>query len=191
MGLKKKINKHLKNMPKYQIQQEAFENVGLATARAFGRPGEVLAAEENIEESGAQALGQAKDITSSTSALLSTLAAIEGGKQSATRQLVGDEASIKSQNVRDLYATKTALAEEKDKAWRQNVYAPWEAKLRSMQQQKANRAAFWTNLAGGLVSGAGSLISGGVLGGKGAQPQAGMAPITTIDASNTLPGTVV
>jgi hypothetical protein len=191
--LKKRIEKQIKNMPKYQTQQEYDDNVALAASRAFGRPQEIAIAEENLDQSQSDALGNAKDITSSTSSLLSTLAAIEGGKQTAVRNLAQDEASIKSQNVRDLYGAKTALAEEKDKAWYQNVYAPWEAKLRNMQQQKANRAAFWSNLAGGLVSGAGSFFSGGFgVGGGGAGAGAAGAGggITNIDASNTLPGTV-
>ena len=186
MGLNKKIRGQIKKMPKYKIQPEVYENLALATSRAFGRPQEIEIAEENLEESQAAALGQAKDVTSSTSALLSTLAAIEGGKQKSVRGLAQDEASIRSANVKDLYGAKSALAEEKDKAWYQNVYAPWEAKLRSLQQQKANRNAFWSNLAGGLLGGAGKLLSGGLLGG-GNQQQSGA---TNIDATYTPQGII-
>jgi len=188
-NLKKQINKQLKRMPKYSIQPEAYENVALATSRAFGRPQEITLAEENLDQSQANALGQAQDVTSSTSGLLSTLAAIEGNKNTAVRNLAQDEAAIRSANTKDLYATKAALAEEKDKAWYQNIYAPWEAKLRNLKERKANKNQFWSSLGGALLSGAGSLISGGVFsgGGGGAGAAGG---VTNIDATNTLPGTV-
>lgn len=168
MGLNKKISRQIKKMPKYAIQPEAYENVALATARAFGRPQEIAIAEESLDQSAADAVGQAQDISSSTSGLLSTLSAIEGNKQGALRDLAQDESTIRARNTQDLYGAKTALAEEKDKAWFQNVYAPWEAKLRSLQEKKANRSAFWSNLAGGLLSGAGALATGGAFGAGGA-----------------------
>jgi hypothetical protein len=190
-NLKKQINKQLTTMPKYAVQPEAYENVALATAKAFGRPQEIQIAEENLNQGEADALGQAKDYSSSTSALLSTLAAIEGNKQTAVRNLAQDESAIRRQNTQDLYGAKTALAEEKDKAWYQNIYAPWEAKLRALKEQKANRNALWSNIAGGLLSGAGSLLSGGLLGGGGGiSGGAAGSGFTNIDATNTLPGTV-
>lgn len=167
MGLKKDIERQIKKMPKYKINQEAYDNLALATSRAFGRPREIEIAEENLDESAAGALGQAKDVSSSTSALLSTLAAIEGNKQTSMRGLAQDEAEIKSANMGELYGAKTALSEEKDKAWYQNVYAPWESKLRNLQEQRANRSAFWSSVTGGLLSGAGALASGGAFGAGG------------------------
>lgn len=184
--LKTRINRQLSNMPKYTINPEAEDNVAVAASRAFGRPDEIEAAEQAMDQSGVDAFSQAQDVSSSTSALLATLASIEGGKQAARPGLAQTEAAIKSRNVQDLYAAKAALSEEKDKEWYHNVYAPWEAKLRTLKEQKANRNALWSNIAGGLISGAGSFLSGGVnLFGK--QPT---SP-TTINASNDIQGPVV
>lgn len=152
-------------MPKYSIQDEAFENQSVARIRAFGKDRDVAMQQENIDQSSADAVRTAQDVSSSTSDLLGTVAAIESSNTAAKRGLTQDEAGIRRQNIGDLYAVNTAMIDEKDKAWRQNVHAPWDAKLRNLQQRKANRSAFWSSLAGGVLGAAG-MVLGGPLGGR-------------------------
>lgn len=162
MSLRKKIDKQIKNMPKYSIAPEVFDTQALAKVRAFGQDRDVQMAQEDIETGSAQATSQAKDVSTSTADLLSTISAIETSNNASRRGLLQDQATIRRQNVGDLYQANQVVAEEKDKAWYQNVYAPWDAKLRNLQQRKQNRAAFWGNITGGLLSASGFALGGPV-----------------------------
>lgn len=161
MSLNKKIRSQIKKMPKYKINDEAFENQAIARSRAFGRNAAVQAQEENIDQGAANAAFSTSSVADNTSSLLSTIAAINANRNNALRGLAADEAAIQSANTGELYAANQAMIDEKDKAWNQNVMAPWQAKLGDLQRRKANRTGFWNNVAGGLMSTAGSLIGGG------------------------------
>lgn len=162
--LKTRIDRAVKNMPKYKINDEAFENQAVARSQAFGRNRALQMQEENIDQSASDAAAQAQGVTSSTSSLLSTIAAINANKTSAQRGLAQDEAAIQQQNVGQLYNVNQAMIDEKDKAWNQNVYAPWAAHLQNLKEKKANRDAKWGSIAGGLLT-AGATILGGPIGG--------------------------
>lgn len=151
-------------MPKYKINEEAFENQALARSRAFGRDRSVQMQEENIDQSASDAANEARSVTGSTSSLLSTIAAINASKTTGFRGLAQQEAEIKRSNMGELYGANQAMIDEKDKAWNQNVYAPWAAHLQNLKEKKANRDAKWGSIAGGLLS-AGATILGGPIGG--------------------------
>lgn len=162
--LKTRISRAIKGMPKYTINDEAFENQALARSQAFGRNRAVQMQESNIEQSAADAANQASGITGSTSSLLSTIAAINANKTAGLRDLAQTEAGIQQQNMGQLYGANQAMIDEKDKAWNQNVYAPWAAHLQNLKEKKANRDAKWGSIAGGLLT-AGATILGGPIGG--------------------------
>lgn len=165
-------------MPKYKIQKEAFDNQNLARSAAFGRDRDVQMQEENIDAGVADAIGDAKDVTSSSSALLSTLAMLEGNKNQALRGLAQDESGIRRGNRAELYAANNAMIDEKDKAWRQNKFAPWEAKLQGLREKQARRAQLGSAITGGLLSAAGTVL-GGPVGGEIANKIAGGRRNTT------------
>lgn len=168
-SLNKKIRRQIENMPKYSINDEAFQNQSLARTRAFGKDRDVQMAQEEIDQSAADAVSSAMDVTSSTTDLLGTIAAIQSNTTGATRDLAREEASMRTQRMAELFAANQAMIDEKDKAWYQNVYAPWDAKLRNLQTRKARRSAFWTSVAGGLMTAAGAAIGGPVGGAIGAK----------------------
>lgn len=151
-------------MPKYTINDEAFENQSLARSAAFGRDRSIQMQEGNLEQDAADAAGAARDVTGSTSSLLSTIAAINANTTTGRRGLAQDESVIKRQNMGQLYGANQAMIDEKDKAWNQNVYAPWAAHLQNLKEKKANRDAKWGSIAGGLLS-AGATVLGGPIGG--------------------------
>ena len=166
-SLNKKIENQIAKMPKYKLAREATETQNLARSRAFGRDRAVQMAEENIEAGGAQDVARAQDISDSTSGLLSTISSINANTAGAKRDLSGMESDIQRRNVGDLYDANEAMINEKDKQFYQNEQAPWEAKLRGMQEKKARRAQFWNSAIGGLMSGVGALAGGGAFGAGG------------------------
>jgi len=158
MALNKKISKQIARMPKYKIQDEAFQNQAIAKSRAFGRDRNIQMQEQNIEQEAAGAAAEAKDITGSTSGLLSTIAAINANKGQTLRGLAQDEAQIQASNVGDLYAQNEAMINEQDKAFNQNEMAPWDAKLRMLQQKKQNRANLANTIIGSVANVAGAFV---------------------------------
>ena len=148
-------------MPKYKIQEEAFQNQSMARSRAFGRDRSIQMQEENIEQEAANAAGEAKDITGSTSSLLSTIAAINANKGEQLRGLAQDESQVQAANMNQLYAANENMIDEQDKAFNQNEMAPWDAKLRGLQQKKQNRANLTNTIVGSVIGAAGSIFGGG------------------------------
>jgi hypothetical protein len=137
--LNQQINDLIKNRPEYTIQDESFENKDLAENMAFGRDRASQIAEDNIMTSGADAIGQAQQVSGSTNALLDTLASINGNQSSQLRDLGVSEAQTQSQRMRDLYGANTALAEEKDKAWNFNVNEPYQNQIQALRDKKKFR----------------------------------------------------
>lgn len=166
-SLNKKIQKQIGAMPKYQLTPEAFQSQNIARSRAFGRDRAIQMAEQDIASQASQDVATAQDVTDSTSGLLSAIEAINQSTVSSKRGLSMDEADIQRRNMGDLYAANQAVIDEKDKAWFQNVYAPWEAKLRNMQEKKMRRSMFWGNMLGGVLKASGEMIAGGGGGGGG------------------------
>lgn len=147
-------------MPKYKIADEAFQTQNIAKSRAFGRDRAVQTAQEDLDVQAATSAQEARDVSDSTTSLLSTIAAISANQTQAKRGLAQQEAEIQRANVGDLYQANQAMIDEKDKAFYQNEYAPWETKLRSLQERKAGRQQLWSSVAGGLMTAAGSFLGG-------------------------------
>lgn len=169
MGLNKKIKQTIKNMPKYTINPEVFESQNIARSQAFGRDRDVQMAQEDINQGVAAGIGQAKDVTSSTSALLSAITDLNLGAFDAKRSLAGTEAGLRRDKIRDLYGVNEMVGEEKDKAFMQNKIQPWEAKLRMLTQKKQNRAAIAGTITQGLLTAAGAIVGGPIGAGIGSK----------------------
>lgn len=167
MSLKKKIERQIKRMPKYSIQDEAFQTQDIARQRAFGRDRDIAMRQEDIEQGAANAANEARNTTSNTADLLGAISAIEAGKGANIRALEQDEQASRTQKINDLYNANQMMIDEKDKAWYQNKYAPWDAKLQNLKQRKQNRTAMWTNIAGSLIGAAGFALGGPVGGALG------------------------
>lgn len=141
----------IKKMPKYQITEEASQNQAIARSQAFGKDRSIQAQRTNIEQDTANAVSAAKDVTSSTSDLLSTIAAIKSNSDATMRGLAQDEATIQNQKVGQLYGVNSQMIDEKDKQWRQNVYAPWAAKMGLKTEQAQNNQNMWNTFLGGSL----------------------------------------
>jgi len=161
MGLNKKIKNLLKNRPKYQIQDEAFETQALAKNQAFGRDRGIQLAEENIMTSGADAMGQAQQVSGSTNALLDTLAGITGNQNENFRELGVNEAQIQSDRMKDLYGANNAMIDEQDKAWNFNVNEPYQNQLQALRDKKKHRQ----ELLGKAIDTVGGIASAGAMSG--------------------------
>lgn len=157
MSLNKKIRRQIGKMPKYKIADEAFQTQNIAKSRAFGRDRSVQMAQEDLETQAATSAQEARDVSDSTTSLLSTIAAISANQTGARRGLAQQEAEIQRANVGDLYQANQSMIDEKDKEFYQNEHAPWEAKLRNLQERKANRNQMWGSVIGGLLSAGGEV----------------------------------
>jgi hypothetical protein len=163
----KRLKNEISNRPTYNISDEAYQNQALAKSDAFGRDRSIQMQEQQLDQDAANAAGQAKDVTNSTSGLLSTIAAINSNKESAGRNLAQDEAQLRGQKLNTLMNTNTAMIDEKDKAWNFNENMPHQLRVAALRdkvkynqeqaaQQFAASSNFMTNMfAGGGFSGGG------------------------------------
>lgn len=152
MSLKKKIERQLNRMPKYGIQDEAFQTQSVARQRAFGRDRDIAMRQEDIEQGAANAANEARNTTSSTADLLGAISAIEAGKGANIRALAQDEQASRAQKTNELYSANQMMIDEKDKAWRQNVYAPYTQKLMYLQERKKRRQALTDAFSGAAIA---------------------------------------
>lgn len=129
------LDNEIKNAPKYGINKEAFENQAIAKQQAYGRNAAVITQEEQIDEDAANAAFEAQNITSSSSALLSTLAAINSGKISKRRDLAALEGQFQQQGQQNLMTANAAMIDEKDKAWNYNVNMPYQMRIAKLRDQ--------------------------------------------------------
>ena len=160
--LKHQIAYWEKNRPTYDIAPEAGEVVEMAQREAFGTPQEIVSARTALDVGVAETMAQAGKMSDSGSGMLATLEAISAQKSGAYLDLAGKEASIRSQRLGDLYRSKYAMIEEKDKAFEYNVAAPYADKVTGLRARKTQRAENWMRLAEGTISAAGSALSGGL-----------------------------
>lgn len=133
---KKGLERELRNAPKYQINEEAFENQAMAKADAFGRDRSIQMQEENIAQGTADAAAEARDITSSSSGLLNTIAKLQAAKNSALRGLSQDEAGFQNQKRQQLLNVNNQVIDEKDKAWNFNVNMPFQMRVGMYRDQR-------------------------------------------------------
>lgn len=147
---KKEIKNLLKNRPKYEIADEAFENQASARSQAYGRDRSIQMQQENINQEAANAASAAKDVSGSTSSLLSTIAAINANKTGQLRGLAQDEAAMQQGKLQTLYGANNAMIDEKDKAWNYNVNMPYQQKLQRANE-KLRRAQMITDSFSGVA----------------------------------------
>lgn len=165
----KKLDRELKRAPKYKITDEAYENQNLARSQAYGQNAAIQSAQQQLDQDASDSVSQAKDITSSTSSLLSTIAAINANKNASSRALAGESAAIKQQNMQQLYGANNAMIDEKDKAWNYNQNMPFQMRVAAYRDRiKANQEQQLAGLAyeGQTVSSFASMM-GGMMGGGG------------------------
>lgn len=156
------MDKLIANAPKYKIQDEAFQNQAIARSQAFGRDRSIQAQQTQLDQDTSNAVGQAKDVTSSTSGLLSTLAAIQANKDNATRGLAQDEAAIQNQKVQQLQNVNQQMIDEKDKEWNYNVNEPYQNKVQALRDRKKARTEMVGSIIGGLTSIGAAAATGGI-----------------------------
>lgn len=165
----KKLDRELKKAPKYKITDEAYENQNLARSQAYGQNPAIQNAQRQLDQDASDSVSQAKDITSNTSSLLSTIAAINANKNASSRALAGESAAIKQQNMQQLYGANNAMIDEKDKAWNYNQNMPFQMRVAAYRDRiKANQEQQLAGLAyeGQTVSSFASMM-GGMMGGGG------------------------
>lgn len=144
----KKLKNELANAPKYKITDEAFENQAIAKSEAYGRDRSIQMQEQNISQEAANAAGQARDITSSTSALLNTISQINAAKTQGLRGLAQDEAGLMNQKKQQLMGANNAMIDEKDKAWNYNENMPFQMRVAMYRDKiKSNQEAQMAGLA--------------------------------------------
>lgn len=152
---KNEIEGLIKTRPKYIIQDEAFQNQNIARSEAYGRDRGIQMREAQMEQEAANAVSDAKDVTSGTSGLLSTIAAIRANQDAAGRGLAQDEASLRMQKVQQLLGVNQAMIDEKDKEWNYNVNEPYQLKVQR-QREKLKRAQAITDSFSGVALAVGS-----------------------------------
>ncbi len=163
----KKLNRELKNAPKYKISNETYENQSIARSQAFGRDRSIQAQQENLKQDAVNSASQAQDVTSSTSGLLSTIAAINANSGNASRALAQDEAVLKNQKVQQLYDVNNQVIDEKDKAWNYNTNMPYQMKIAALRDkiqsntemsakgvdyEASTSSSFMSSMGGGMMS---------------------------------------
>jgi hypothetical protein len=136
---KKSLNRTLENAPKYKITDEAFENQAIAKSAAYGRDRAIQQQQENISQEATNDAFEAKNITSSTSALLSTIAQINANKNQNLRGLGQTEAAMQRENRGALMGANNAMIDEKDKAWNYNENMPFQMRV-AMYRDKQKSA---------------------------------------------------
>lgn len=174
----KKLDKLIKNAPKYKITDEAFENQAIARSEAYGRDRSIQMQEQKLEQDAENAVSSVKDVTSGTSGLLSTIAAIQANKDSTRRDLATSEAQLQAQKKSQLLNVNSAMIDEKDKAWNYNENMPYQMKVAALRdkvkfkrelgaQSLAASANFWSSFVGkGGGGGGNSQIASGGEGGR-------------------------
>lgn len=148
----KNLNKLINNAPKYKINDEAYQNQAIARSQAFGRDRSIMGQEQALDQDASNSIAAAKDVTSSSSALLSTIAAINANKDEARRGLATTEAGLQNQKINNLYNVNNQLIDEKDKEWNYNNNMPYQMKVGALrdrikfgEEQSAQDGALFQN----------------------------------------------
>lgn len=170
-SLNKQLAKLIKTRPQYQVNDAAYENQALASANAFAPDRAIEGQRNQLEQDTANALGQAQQVSSSSSGILSTLAKLNESKNATMRGLATDEAAIQRDKLRDLYQANENLIGEQDKAWNYNVNEPYQNQVQMVRdKKKARQENMWKildtvgSLGVGALTGGTSSLSKGLLG---------------------------
>lgn len=139
MSLRKKLDKLIKNRPKYEIKSEIFDNQAIATNAAYGRSSAVVNAETQVTQNAANAISQAQQSSASGAGLLAAAAGINANSNAANTNLANQEAQIQAEGKQQLMAANAAVIEEKDKAWDYNVNQPYQNKIQELRDRRKAR----------------------------------------------------
>jgi hypothetical protein len=132
---RRELDRQINNAPKYVINNEAYQNQAIARQQAYGRDEATMIQEQNLDQDAADTIAEARNVTSSSSGLLSTLAAINANKSGGLRDLAAQEARIKQQNKGQLINVNNQMIDEKDKAWNYNVNMPYQNRIAALRDQ--------------------------------------------------------
>lgn len=165
---RKKLDKAINNNPKYGINDEAYDNQAIARAGAFGRDRSMELQGQKIDQNASDAAAAAKDVSSSTSSLLSTITAINANKNASNVDLAQNEAALQNTKKQQLIGVNNQLIDEKDKAWNYNKNMPYQMKVASLRdriksndEQSSQESAQAMSAVGGMFGGGGSIGGGG------------------------------
>lgn len=168
---KKALQKELANAPKYKISDEAFENQALARSNLYGRDRAIQMGQQDISQSAADAADQARNISNSTSSLMSTVAQIGAAKNQQLRGLTGEEAAMRQQKLAGLQSVNQQLIDEKDKAWNYNFNMPFQMRVAALRDREKTGSememagvAAQAQSESAIISSVGSIF-GGMMGG--------------------------
>lgn len=161
------LNRELANAPKYDIADEVFENQATARSTAYGRDRALQMGAEDIEQGVSNAASQARSVSSSTSALMGTIAQIQANRNQQLRGLAQDDAVLRNQKLQNLQAVNNQVVDEKDKAWNYNVNMPFQMRVASYRDRiKAGSEMEMADVAAqaqtesALISSVGSIVGG-------------------------------
>ena len=164
----KKLKELIDKRPEYKINQEAYDNQAIAKAEAYGRDRGIQRQETQLEQDAANAVGDVKDVASSTNALLGAITAIKANQNATRRGLAQDEAQLMAQKKAQLLNVNQQMIDEKDKAWNYNQNMPYQMKVAALrdrvkynQEQAAQQFAASSNFMTNMFAGGGFNWGGG------------------------------
>lgn len=170
----KKLKELIDKRPEYKINEEAYDNQAIAKAEAYGRDRGIQRQETQLEQDAANAVGDVKDVASSTNALLGAITAIKANQNTTRRGLAQDEAQLMAQKKAQLIDVNNQMIDEKDKAWNFNKNMPYQMKVAALrdrvkynQEQAAQQFAASSNFMTNMFAGGGFNWGGGGQGGGG------------------------
>lgn len=136
MKAKADQKKLLAERPEYHINAENYQNQQIGQQMAYGRNRGITAAEDSIGQNVANNTRAAEQSSSNSGSILSSLALMQGQQNAAYRDLAGQEATYQNQGKQALMGANTAMSEEKDKAWNQNVWSPYASALKDARTRR-------------------------------------------------------
>lgn len=139
MSLRKKLDKLIQNRPKYQINQEAYDNQAIARNSAYGRDNAVVNAEAQVSQNASDALATAKNATASGAGILAAVSNINANTNQANQALAQQEAQTQAAGRDKLMSANAAMIEEKDKEWNFNVNDPYQNKVQALRERRKAR----------------------------------------------------
>jgi hypothetical protein len=152
---RKKQAKLINNRPEYKINEEVYDNQAIARSEAYGRDRAIQGREKQMDVETSQAVSDVQDVTTGTSSLLSTIAAIRANQDVNKRALAVDEASLQAQKKSQLLNVNNQVIDEKDKAWNYNTNMPYQMKIQMLRDRIKDyneQSAQYASIAGSSAS---------------------------------------
>lgn len=171
MSLNKKLKKLIKDRPKYEIAEEAYQNQVTAKNAAYGRDNATVNAEQQMAKNTADSMAAAKGVSSSGAGIMALLNSTEASNNAEKVNLANQEAQAQEAGKADLAQANAAMAEEKDKAFDYNVNQPYQNAIQSLRDKKRARQEL---LMKGIDSATTMVNAATTAAGQSAQSGAGM-----------------